>query len=97
MADEGASDGRESRTSFILVKGDRMSRRVINFAAAALILASTALLGRPARAADFQCTEDQWALAESIINEVCEGGSFTLTCNGNVMHLTLVACAPGNR
>jgi hypothetical protein len=73
-----------------------MSRNLINLVVVAVTFGGSALLAQPTGAAASECTLEQWAWAESIINDVCPGGSFTLSCQGNVMHLTLVACAPGN-
>jgi len=74
-----------------------MNRRIVNLAAVAVILGGVALLAQPARAAESECTEEQWSWAASIVNEMCPGGTFTLTCRGNaITSLVLVACAPGS-
>jgi hypothetical protein len=73
-----------------------MSRRIFNLAATAVIVGGSVILTRPARAAAFTCTEEQWAVAAEIIDLICEGGAFTLTCRGDaITSLTLLACPVG--
>ena len=77
-----------------------MSRRVINLAAAAVTFTGATMLAKPAHATLLGCTEEQWLAAEEaanvIVNDICPGGVYSLTCSGNAIHFTLVACSPGN-
>ena len=69
----------------------------INLFTTAVILGGAALLAQPARAASSACTEEQWLVAANAVNEVCPGGTFTVTCHGNaITSIVVVACPPGN-
>lgn len=77
-----------------------MSLRVINLAAAAVTFAGAAMLPKPAHADLLGCTDEQWQAAEHaanvIVDDICPGGSYSLTCSGNVIRFTLLACPVGN-
>lgn len=73
-----------------------MNRRIIDFAAAAVTFAGAAVLAAPAHAKPFGCTEEQWARAEAIANQVCPGASYSAYCDGPRMTVTILACPPGD-
>jgi hypothetical protein len=73
-----------------------MDRRIINLAAVVVTFGGAALMAPPARAAASECTEEQWAVAADAINELCPGGSFTVTFRGSVItSIVRVACPAG--
>jgi hypothetical protein len=74
-----------------------MSRRMINLTAGGVTLAGAALLTQPARASAVgECTAVQWQAGEDLANSVCMGASYTISCEGTTVHVSIVECPVGN-
>ena len=73
-----------------------MTRRTINLATAAVTFAGAAVLAAPAQAKPFGCTDEQLARGAALAEEFCPGASYTVTCNGTRITVTILACPPGN-
>jgi hypothetical protein len=70
-----------------------MNRGVVVAASCAAVLACRTLLAAPP-AAGTECNEVQWYEGAARANEVCPGASFTVSCSGNRIMVTIVACPP---
>lgn len=84
--------GRGART---FDESDSMNRH-INLAAAAVTFGGAAILAAPVHANTFDCSEAQWAEAQARVNAYCPGASYSVSCNGAAMVVTILACPPGN-
>jgi len=72
-----------------------MSRGIIVVVSCATVLARRDLLAAPPAIAGFEaCNELQWYEGAARANEVCPGASFSVSCNGNRITVTIVACPP---
>lgn len=73
-----------------------MRRRILHALCLAVIAGGALMLSRPARAAAFGgCTEEQWEAAANAANEYCQGATFSPSCSGSVVVVTIISCPKG--
>ena len=76
-----------------------MRNRSIVLTSCAIIAVGSAYLSTPppASASDAgPCTKEQWQDGEDAANAYCAGASYSISCNGNTVVVTILACPAGN-
>ena len=73
-----------------------MRRRILHALCLAVISGGALTLSKPAQAAAFGgCTEEQWQAAADAANEYCQGATFSPSCSGSVVVVTIISCPKG--